>query len=65
MIEALAEERKIYLEEHPETKANSFYPRGLITKYGKIENLKVPKVRQKGFRERSFLKEKELSLTWK
>ena len=42
VIERLAlEERSLYLEEHPETKGNGFYPRCLFTKYGPIEGLAV------------------------
>ena len=52
-IETLAvEERELYLEEHPETKANGFYTRRLATKYGEIENLKVPRVRDGTFKPR-------------
>ena len=52
-IETLAvEERELYLEEHPETKANGFYTRRLATKYGEIENLKVPRVRDGSFKPR-------------
>ncbi len=52
-IETLAvEERELYLEEHPETKANGFYTRRLATKYGEIENLKVPSVRDGTFKPR-------------
>jgi transposase-like protein len=50
-VEALAlEERELYLEEHPETKANGFYTRKLATKYGEIENLRVPRVRSGNFK---------------
>ncbi len=52
-IETLAvEERELFLEEHPETKANGFYTRRLATKYGEIENLKVPRVREGSFKPR-------------
>jgi putative transposase len=52
-VEALAlEERELYLEEHPETKANGFYTRKLATKYGEIENLRVPRVRSGNFKPR-------------
>ena len=44
-ILATIEQKILYLEEHPETKANGFYTRRLATKYGEIENLKVPRVR--------------------
>ncbi|BAT71784.1 transposase IS654 family [Thermosulfidibacter takaii ABI70S6] len=50
-VEALAVgERELYLEEHPETKANGFYTRKLATKYGEIENLRVPRGREGNFR---------------
>ena len=45
----LKEERLIYLEEHP-TKANGFYTRSLATKFGTIEDLSVPRVREGNFR---------------
>jgi len=51
VIERLAiEERSLYLEEHPETKGNGFYPRSLLTKYGLIEGFLVPRTRDGGFR---------------
>ncbi|BAT71785.1 transposase IS654 family [Thermosulfidibacter takaii ABI70S6] len=51
LIEKLSlEEREIYLEEHPETRANGFYERKLNTTYGGIENLRVPRTRDRGFR---------------
>ena len=49
VIEQLAlEERSIYLEEHPETKGNGYYTRDLLTKYGSIEDLRVPRTRDGG-----------------
>ena len=51
VIERLAlEERSLYLEQHPETKGNGFYPRCLFTKYGPIEGLLVPRTRDGNFR---------------
>jgi len=51
LVEALTlEERELYMEKHPETKANGFYTRKVATKYGEIENLKVPRVRKGNFR---------------
>ena len=51
VIEGLAlEERSLYLEQHPETKGNGFYPRCLFTKYGPIEGLLVPRTRDGNFR---------------
>ncbi|NOX44355.1 MAG: IS256 family transposase [Caldiserica bacterium] len=40
----MLEERAIYLEEHP-TKANGYYTRDLLTLFGPIEELWVPRVR--------------------
>ena len=51
-ILATIEQEVFYLGEHPETKANSFYTRRLATKYGEIENLKVPRVRNGAFKPR-------------
>ena len=45
----MREERLIYLEEHP-AKANAFYTRSLATKFGTIEDLSVPRVREGSFR---------------
>ena len=45
----MLEKRKIYLEEI-EDYANGFYIRDLLTKYGKVQDLKVPRVRNGGFR---------------
>ena len=45
----MKEERLIYLEEHP-TKANGFYRRSLATRFGTIEDLSVPRVREDNFR---------------
>ena len=45
----MKEERLIYLEEHP-TKANGFYTRSLATRFGTIEDLSVPRVREDNFR---------------
>ncbi|QJA05952.1 IS256 family transposase [Thermosulfurimonas marina] len=51
VIERLAiEERSLYLEEPPETKGNGFYSRSLLTKYGPIEGLMVPRTRDGNFR---------------
>ena len=53
MIKALLErlmleEREIYLENHP-TKGNGYYTRDLLTLFGPIEDLRVPRVREGGF----------------
>lgn len=39
----MLKEKEIYLEEHPETKANGYYQRSLRTKFGQINGLNVPK----------------------
>lgn len=63
LIERLMkEEREIYLEEHPETKGNGFYERKLFTKYGEIEDLSVPRVRDKGFRPKLLWGKRRASL---
>ena len=41
----MLEERELYLKEHP-TKGNGYYTRDLITLFGPVEDLKVPRVRQ-------------------
>ena len=45
----MKEERLIYFEEHP-TKASDFYTRSLKAKFGTIEDLSVPRVREGNFR---------------
>ena len=45
----MKEERLIYLKEHP-TKANGFYTRSLATRFGTIEDLSAPRVREGSFR---------------
>jgi len=44
----MLEERKLYLQEHP-TKGNGYYTRDLLTLFGPIEDLKVPRVREGDF----------------
>ena len=44
----MLEERKLYLEEHP-TKGNGYYTRDLLTLFGPLEDLKVPRVREGDF----------------
>jgi len=56
----LKEERLIYLGEHP-AKANGFYTRSLATRFGTIEDLSVPRVREGNFRP-SCLPPKRCSL---
>ena len=38
----MLEERKLYLEEHP-TKGNGYYTRDLLTLFGPLEDLRVPR----------------------
>ena len=47
----MLEERKLYLEEHP-TKGNGYYTRDLLTLFGPLEDLKVPRVREGDFHPR-------------
>jgi len=44
----MLEERSIYLEQQQDS-GNGFYTRNLLTKYGAIEGLRVPRVRKKVF----------------
>ena len=44
----MLEERELYLEEHP-TKGNGYYTRDLLTLFGPLEDLKVPRVREGEF----------------
>jgi transposase-like protein len=45
MEKLMLEERELYLERHP-TKANGYYTRDLLTLFGPIEDLRVPRVRE-------------------
>jgi len=45
----MLEERSIYLEKQKDS-GNGFYTRNLLTKYGRIEGLRVPRVRKGIFR---------------
>jgi len=45
----MLEERRIYLDQQKDY-ANGFYTRDLLTKYGKVQNLKVRRVRNGSFR---------------
>ena len=58
----MKEERGIYLEKHSETKGNGFYERKLFTKYGEIEDLSVPRVRDSGFRPKLLWGKRRASL---
>ena len=44
----MLEERELYLEAHP-TKGNGYYTRDLLTLFGPLEDLKVPRVREGDF----------------
>ena len=44
----MLEERELYLKEHP-TKGNGYYTRDLLTLFGPLEDLKVPRVREGDF----------------
>lgn len=44
----MLEERELYLKEHP-TKGNSYYTRDLLTLFGPLEDLRVPRVREGDF----------------
>ena len=46
----LQEERKIYLEAHPETKGNGYYPRDLKLPCGQLRDIRVPRSRDGGFK---------------
>jgi len=62
-IEKLAlEERRMYLEGHPETKGNGIYTRSLITRFGAIDDLKVPRVREGDFRPRIIPERRKASM---
>lgn len=43
----MLEKRRLYLEEHP-TKGNWYYASKLLTLFGSIEDLRVPRMREKG-----------------
>ncbi len=49
MERLMAEERELFLEEHPEDKGNGFYGRTLLTKSGLLKDLRVPRTRSKDF----------------
>jgi len=50
LVKMLQEERQIYLEEHPETKGNGYYDRDLQLPFGALEDLRVPRSRDGGFK---------------
>jgi len=45
----MKEERELYLKEEKDTKGNGYYERSLLTKFGEIEGLRVPRTRDGGF----------------
>lgn len=45
----MLEERRMYLDSHP-TKGNGYYTRDLLTLYGPVRDLRVPRVREGDFR---------------
>jgi len=47
--ELMQEERKEYMDKKPGSKGNGYYERDLITTFGNLENLKVPRVRDSKF----------------
>jgi transposase-like protein len=49
MQRLMAEERQLFLEEHPEDRGNGFYERTLLTSSGIIEDLRVPRTRSGEF----------------
>jgi putative transposase len=57
----MLEERRLYLEEHP-TKANGYYTRDLLTLFGPIEDLRVPRVREGDFHPKLLPYRKRASL---
>ncbi len=48
MEQVMLEERDLYLEDHP-TKGNGYYTRDLLTLFGPLEELNVPRVRKGDF----------------
>ncbi|MEJ5186234.1 MAG: transposase, partial [Candidatus Geothermincolales bacterium] len=49
MQRLMAEERELFLDEHPEDKGNGFYERSLLTTTGLIPDLRVPRTRSGEF----------------
>lgn len=43
----MLEKHKLYLEEHP-TKGNGYYTSDLLTLFGPIEDLRVPRAQERG-----------------
>jgi len=61
MEKLMLEERELYLEEHP-TKGNGYYTRDLLTQYGILEDLRVPRVREGEFHPRLLPYRRRVSL---
>lgn len=61
MEKLMLEERELYLAEHP-TKGNGYYTRDLLTQYGILEDLKVPRVREGDFHPKLIPYRKRVSL---
>ena len=57
----MREERAVYLETHP-TSANGYYTRDLLTLFGPLEDLKVPRVREGDFHPQILPYRKRASL---
>ena len=53
--EMIKEERKAYLEENTQTKANGYYTRDLRTPIGKLKELRVARTRDGGFNTKLLL----------
>ena len=49
MQRLMAQERELFLDEHPEDKGNGYYERSLLTSSGLIEDLRVPRTRSGEF----------------
>lgn len=61
MEKLMLEERELYLAKHP-TKGNGYYTRDLLTQYGILEDLKVPRVREGDFHPKLIPYRKRVSL---
>ena len=49
MNKMIKEERRLFLENYSDDKGNGYYERDLLTAYGEIEDLEVPRVRSGKF----------------
>jgi putative transposase len=61
MEKLMLEERELYLESHP-TKGNGYYTRDLLTQYGVLTDLRVPRVRQGDFHPKLIPYRRRISL---